>query len=183
MKVPILENDRAKLIPLTMENYSLVADIASENNLIQYSPSNISTPEALKDYVKTAINLKEQGKAMPFLIHDNHARAYAGCTRFGHIDWKNKVAHIGWTWIGKSFQGTGLNRHVKNLMIDYLFNDLEFDKLEFRIDERNLRSRRAVEKLGAHLEGILRSNTIMQDGFRRNSCCYGILKSEWSLNS
>jgi len=180
MKTHVLENDRAKLIPLTMQNYTLISHIATEENLIQYSPSDISTPKALKDYVKTAVALQEEGKAMPFLIYDKHSGAYAGCTRFGHIDWQNKVAHIGWTWLGNAFQGTGLNRQVKNLMIHYLFDDLRFEKLEFRIDERNLRSRRAVEKLGAHLEGILRSNTIMQDGFRRNSCCYGILKSEWA---
>jgi len=179
MKSPVLENERAKLIPLTIENYTLVSHIANEKGLIKYSPSNISTPETLRKYVKTALQLKAEDKALPFLIYDKKVEAYAGCTRFGLINWYNKVAHIGWTWIGKEFQGTGLNAKVKDLMITYLFDNLEFEKLEFRIDERNYRSRRAVEKLGAQLEGVLRKDTLMQDGFRRSTCCYGILKSEW----
>lgn len=180
MKTPILENERTKLIPLTLKNYKRISHIASENKLIHYSPSNISTSEAFKNYVDTALALKKEQKAMPFIIYDKKTEAYAGCTRFGHIDWHNKVLHIGWTWIGRNFQGTGLNKYIKQLMLNYAFNELDFEKVEFRVDERNLQSRKAVEKLGAKLEGILRSNTIMLDGFRRNTCCYGILKSEWS---
>ncbi len=179
MKTPTLENNRAKLIPLTIENYELIAHIAAENKLIQYSPSNISTPKTFKAYVEAALKAKYDKKAMPFLIYDKQTETYVGCTRFGLIDWHNKVAHIGWTWIGQQYQGTGLNKQMKFLMIQYLFETLEFEKLEFRIDERNQQSRRAVEKLGATFEGILRSDTLMLDGFRRSTCCYGILKSEW----
>lgn len=65
------------------------------------------------------------------------------------------------------------------MMLKYAFEELQFEKVEFRIDERNIRSRKAVEKLGATLEGILRKDTVMKDGFRRSTCCYGILKEEW----
>jgi RimJ/RimL family protein N-acetyltransferase len=87
--------------------------------------------------------------------------------------------HIGWTWIGKEFQGSGLNKQMKFLMLQYTFETLKFDKVEFRIDERNIKSRKAVEKLGATLEGILRKDTLMLDGFKRSTCCYGILSEEW----
>lgn len=176
---PTLENDRVKLIPLTIDNYTLIAHIAAEDKLIQYSPSDIATPESFKDYVRTALKARDAKQAIPFLVYDKQEEAYAGCTRFGLIDWYHKVAHIGWTWIGRKFQGTGLNQEMKSLMMHYLFETMEFEKLEFRIDERNLRSRRAVEKLGAILEGILRNDTLMLDGFRRSTCCYGISKSEW----
>ena len=89
------------------------------------------------------------------------------------------MLHIGWTWIGKQFQGTGLNINMKYLMLQYAFETLQFDKVEFRIDDRNTKSRKAVEKLGATLEGILRKDTLMIDGYKRNTCCYGILKEEW----
>ena len=69
---------------------------------------------------------------------------------------------------------------MKFLMLKYAFETLKFQKVEFRIDERNMKSRKAVEKLGATLEGILRKDTLMKDGYRRNTCCYGILKEEWS---
>ena len=96
-----------------------------------------------------------------------------------NIDRKNRVLEIGSTWIGRSYQGTGLNDQMKELMIAYAFEDMNMEKIEFRIDERNTRSRKAVEKLGAVLEGILRENVYLLDGYKRNTCCYGILRKEW----
>ena len=116
---------------------------------------------------------------IPFIVFDKAAKAYAGSTRFGLINWHHKVLHIGWTWLGEKFQGTGLNTNMKFLMLNYAFETLKFEKVEFRIDERNTKSRKAVEKLGAQLEGLLRKDTLMKDGLRRNTCCYGILKEDW----
>ena len=179
MTIPTLENERVKLSPLTLENHHHVAAIAQEKDLIYYSPSVISTPEKLIDYVKVALEGFQNKTAMPFIIYDKEKQHYAGSTRFGLINWKNRVLHIGWTWIGHDFQGSGLNKHMKFLMFQYVFEILEFEKIEFRIDDRNQKSRKAVEKLGASLEGILRKDTLMKDGFRRSSCCYGILREEW----
>ena len=179
MTHPILENNRVKLSLLTLDNYVNLLDIAQEKDLIYYSPSNISTPAHLRNYVQVAIDGYNAGTILPFIIFDKKYKAYAGSTRFGLIDNTNKVLHIGWTWIGHHFQGTGLNVNMKFLMLQYAFETLEFEKVEFRIDERNKKSRRAVEKLGATLEGILRKDKLMKDGFRRSTCCYGILKEEW----
>ena len=180
MDIPTLENYRVRLSPLSLSNYEHLETIAFEKDLIYYSPSDISTPVALRHYIENAISEYESGTSLPFIIYDKLKKAYAGCTRFGGIDTKNKVLHIGWTWIGKTFQATGLNQHMKLLMLDYAFETLGFEKVEFRIDERNQKSRKAVEKLGATLEGILRKDLIMKDGFRRSTCCYGILKEEWA---
>jgi len=179
MIAPTLENERVKLSLLDLSNYENLIEIASQDNLIQYSPSDISTPEKLKAYVQVAVDGYYHKTIIPFIIFDKQTQTYAGSTRFGLINWKNKVLHIGWTWIGKQFQGTGLNTHMKFLMLQYAFETLEFDKVEFRIDERNKASRKAVEKLNAKLEGILRKDTLMRDGFKRSTCCYGILKEEW----
>lgn len=179
MKAPTLENNRVKLNLLDLSNYEHILDVAQQEKLIQYSPSDISTAEKLKVYVQTAVDGYYHKTIIPFLIYDKQKQAYAGSTRFGLINWKNKVLHIGWTWIGKQFQGTGLNANMKLLMLQYAFETLEFDKVEFRIDERNMASRKAVEKLGATLEGILRNDTLMLDGFKRSTCCYGILTTEW----
>jgi RimJ/RimL family protein N-acetyltransferase len=180
MKAPTLENDRVKLSLLDLSNYERLIDVASESKLVQYSPSKIDTPEDLKAYVQTAVDGYYHKTIIPFIIYDKQKKAYAGSTRFGLINWHNKVLHIGWTWIGKEFQGTGLNKNMKFLMLQYAFEEFNFDKVEFRIDERNVRSRKAVEKIGATLEGILRNDTLMLDGFKRSTCCYGILKEEWS---
>ena len=183
MNIPSLENNRVKLTLLDLSNYKHLEEIAQEKDLIIYSPSDISTPEKLKAYVQVAVDGYYHKVTIPFIIYDKEKQAYAGSTRFGIINWKNKVLHIGWTWIGHKFQGTGLNANMKFLMLQYAFETLEFEKVEFRIDERNHKSRRAVEKLGATLEGILRKDTVMKDGFRRSTCCYGIIMSEWdSIN-
>jgi len=179
MLSPTLDNTRVKLSLLDLSNYENLIEVANQDNLIQYSPNDISTSEKLKAYVQTAVDGYYHKTIIPFIIYDKKTQAYAGSTRFGLINWHNKVLHIGWTWIGKQFQGTGLNTNMKFLMLQYAFETLEFDKVEFRIDERNMPSRKAVEKLNAKLEGILRKDTVMLDGFKRSTCCYGILKEEW----
>jgi RimJ/RimL family protein N-acetyltransferase len=181
MNAPTLENQRVKLSLLDLSNYEYLIDIASQKNLVQYSPSKIDTPEDLKDYVQTAVNGYYHKTAIPFIVYDKQLKAYSGCTRFMNIDRKNKVLEIGATWIGREFQGTDLNKNVKFLMLQYAFKTLGFEKVEFRIDERNTASRKAVEKLGVTLEGILRKNVYLLNGFKRNTCCYGILKEEWEF--
>ena len=179
MNIPTLENTRVKLTLLDLSNCEHLEQIAQEKDLIFYSPSDISTPEKLRDYVQVAVDGYYHKTTIPFIIYDKEKHDYSGSTRFGLINWQNKVLHIGWTWIGQDFQGTGLNANMKFLMLQYAFETLEFEKIEFRIDERNKKSRRAVEKLNVTLEGILRKDTLMNDAFRRSTCCYGILKEEW----
>ena len=179
MKAPTLENNRVKLTLLDLSNYEHLIAIGKQDKLVQYSPTDIKTAESLKNYVQNAVDGYYHKTAIPFIIFDKETCAYAGSSRYMNIDWKNSVAEIGSTWIGKQFQGTGLNKNMKFLMLQYAFEDLKFDKVEFRVDERNQASRKAVEKLGATQEGILRKNVLMLDGFKRNTCCYGILKEEW----
>lgn len=179
---PILENDFVKLSPLTMDNFHELIRVASQEKLVQYSPSDIETPESLKTYVEIALNQKHNGTSIPFIIFDNRKQQYAGSTRYMNIHTKNKTLEIGSTWIGKEFQGTGLNGQMKFLMLTYAFMEMDFEKVEFRIDERNIVSRKAVEKLGCTLEGILRKNVYLLDGFKRNTCCYGLLREEWKAN-
>ncbi|TVZ13876.1 GNAT family N-acetyltransferase [Maribacter sp. MAR_2009_72] len=177
---PVLQDDRVMLSPLTSTNYKELIDIALQDKLVQYSPSEINTPNSLRNYVEIALQQAKAGTSIPYIIYDKKFNKYAGSTRFMNINLKNKVLHIGSTWIGKEFHGTGLNSHMKELMLTYAFNTLGFEKVEFRVDERNIASRKAIEKLGCTLEGILRKNVYLLDGFKRNTCCYGLLKNEWA---
>lgn len=179
---PTLENERVILSPLTIDNYEKLISIASQDKLVQYSPSDIATPASLKNYVEIALKQQKAGTSIPFIIYDRKHNAFAGCTRFMHINTKNKILHIGSTWIGREFQGTGLNTQMKKLMLDYAFTNMNFEKVEFRVDERNIASRKAVEKLGCTLEGILRKDVYLLNGFKRNTCCYGLLREEWQSN-
>ncbi len=178
-----LENYYVKLEPLTMENYQHLIPIASQEKLVQYSPSEIETPESLKYYVEIALKEQHLNQSIPFIIYDKKTETFAGCTRFMNINWQHKVLEIGSTWLGLEFHGSGLNRQMKDLMLNYAFDEMGFEKIEFRIDERNIRSRKAVEKLGGILEGILRENVYLLDGFKRNTCCYGLLKEEWKISN
>ena len=179
----ILENERVKLSPLNLQNFESLIPVASQENLVQYSPSDIATPSSLKNYVEIALQQVKAGTSIPFIIYDKQNKAFAGCTRYMNMNHRNKVLHIGSTWIGREFQGTGLNTQMKNLMLDYAFTTLDFEKIEFRVDERNIASRKAVEKLGCTLEGILRKDVYLLNGFKRNTCCYGLLRDEWLKNS
>jgi len=181
MNIAILENESVRLEPLTLENYHNLYEVAGEKDLVQFSPSYIETPKELKNYVETAIEDLKNKTAIPFIIFDKRVKKYAGCTRYMNINYTNKVLEIGSTWIGKDFQGTGLNPSMKRLMLDHAFDVMGYEKVEFRIDERNIRSRKAVEKLGGIPEGILRKNVYLKNGYKRNTCCYGILKEEWKL--
>ncbi|MEZ2414096.1 GNAT family N-acetyltransferase [Muriicola sp. E247] len=174
-----LEDSRVKLIPLSLSHCEQLLHIAMEPGLTRYSPSEIDSETALRAYITDALDQRDKNLAIPFLVYDKNTGTPAGCTRYMHIDWKNKVLHIGATWLGREYQGSGLNTHMKQLMIDYAFQTLQFEKVEFRIDERNVRSRKAVEKLGAVLEGILRKNVYLTDGFKRNTCCYGLFPESW----
>lgn len=175
----VLENDFVKLSPLTLNNYTALIDVASQEKLVQYSPSDIETLEAFKKYVEKALKHQEAKSAIPFIIYDKSKKKYAGSTRYMNIDWTNKVLEIGSTWIGIEFHGRGLNSQMKHLMLDHAFNSMKFEKVEFKVDERNIKSRKAVEKLGAILEGVLRKNVYLLDGYKRNTCVYGILKQDW----
>ena len=176
---PTLENAFVRLSPITMDNFQELIPVASQEKLVQYSPSDIATPESLKNYVEIAFDQKNKKTIIPFIIFDRRKQQYTGCTRYMNIDAKNKTLEIGSTWLGREFQGTGLNAQMKLLMLNYAFDEMGFEKVEFRIDERNTASRKAVEKLGCKLEGILRENVYLLDGFKRNTCCYGLLKEEW----
>jgi len=175
----ILENERVKLTALKTSDWEVLWPIAQQIDLHAYGSNDISSTDKLKAYIHTALDEAALGTAIPFIIYDKATNKAVGCTRFGLIDAKNKLLHIGWTWISQEVHGTGFNHEMKYLMLNHAFETLQFEKVEFRIDERNIASRKAVEKLGASLEGILRKNMVVKDGFRRSSCCYGILREEW----
>ncbi|WP_091426769.1 GNAT family N-acetyltransferase [Formosa sp. Hel1_31_208] len=179
MQVSTLENERVKLSLLDLSNYKELISIAQEEKLIKYSPSKIDTEADLRAYVQLALDGYYHKAIIPYIVYDKTYASYAGSTRYGLINWNHKTLHIGWTWIGHRFQGIGLNAQIKFLMLQYAFETLHFEKVEFRIDVRNIKSRKAIEKIGATLEGILRKDTLMKDGYRRNTCCYSILKEEW----
>ena len=177
----ILENKIARLQPLRLEDSKNLLKVATEDkNLIRYSPAQIYKEEFLSEYVSKSIQERKAGTRYSFCIFDKARNAYAGSTSFLNISNADRRLEIGGTWIGKSFQRTGLNRNCKFLLLGFAFDQLGAERVEFKTDERNHASRTAIEKIGGQLEGVLRSHTVLPDGFRRNTVYYSILKDEWN---
>lgn len=176
----MLENERTLLTPLTLADAPKLYPIALvQKDLLRYSPSEVHSQALLEKYISTALQAKAANVRYPFLIFDKQQQQYAGTTSFGNIADAHRRLEIGWTWIGKEFQRTGLNRANKFLMLQYAFETLGYERVELKTDGRNKQSRTAMEKIGAQFEGILRSHTVMSDGYRRDTYYYGILRSEW----
>jgi len=131
------------------------------------------------EYLEIAQENMLSGSRYAFAIYDKRIDAYAGSTSFGNISLKNSRVEIGWTWIGKAFQRTGLNRNCKYLLLSYAFEKLQCKRVELKTDSRNKQSWNAIEAIGAQHEGVLRSHTLMNDGYRRDTAYFSILDSEW----
>ena len=112
-------------------------------------------------------------------MFDKLTNTFAGSSRFYDIQLANKCLQLGFTWYGKQFQGTGLNKHCKYLLLNFAFEIMDVERVEFRADYDNKRSISAMKRIGCVEEGILRSNGVRNDGKRRDSMVLIILKWKW----
>lgn len=176
----ILENDKVLLRPLIFMDVENLLPIATgDKTLLQYSPRQIYSEVLLTENIEIMLSEKSRRNRYPFIIFDKTQQKWAGSTSFLNISETDSRLEIGSTWVGKEFQRTGLNRNCKLLLLSYCFEELGTMCVEFKTDERNTASRKAIEGIGAKFEGILRSHTLMSDGYRRNTVFYSILKEEW----
>lgn len=177
----VLENERIRLRPLIKDDYNNLRPIAHRNpDLLQFSPQQVNTENQLERYIGKALQQQSEGSRYPFISFDKKAQEYSGSTSYLNISNANARLEIGATWIGRGFQGTGLNKQQKLLMLTYAFETLSMQRVELKTDARNLQSQRAMEKIGAIREGSLRSHTIMEDGYRRDTVYFSILIDEWA---
>jgi RimJ/RimL family protein N-acetyltransferase len=178
----VLENDRALIRPLLEEDINYLLPFSeNEPELWRYSLVPVTDKESLISYISIALHEKEEKTAYPFIIYDKKKKAYAGSTRFYDIQLEHKTTLLGYTWYGKAFQGTGLNKKCKLLLLEFAFEEMGLERVEFRADNLNIRSIAALKSIGCKEEGVLRSNCISPDG-RRDSIVLSILKDEWLGN-
>lgn len=176
----ILEDSKVILRPLVANDIDTLKVIAFEDKmLLQYSPNLIYNADLLEKYIKDALDSKAMQSRYPFVIIDKYSNTVVGSTSFCNVSNYDKRLEIGYTWLGNAYQKTGINKHCKYLMLDYCFNVLNFERVEFKTDERNEKSRNALLGIGAKEEGILKSHTLMHDGYRRNTVYYAILRHEF----
>jgi len=176
-----LENETVLLRRLKADDYQYLEKfVLFEPEIWQFSLVSLTNIKELKQYIDTALKLYAQGTEYPFIVFDKQSEQYAGCTRFYDIQTTNKTLQLGYTWYGKDFQGTGLNKNCKFLLLQFAFEELQMERIEFRADNRNKKSIAALKSIGCTQEGILRSHLLLPTGERRDSIVLSILKKEWS---
>lgn len=176
----VLENDRVLLRPLLVEDLDVLLPFSlQEPEIWTYSLLTPAGKENMDQYIRAAISDREKGVSYPFIVYDKLHHAYAGCTRYYDLQLEYKTLQLGYTWYGGSFQGTGLNKHCKYLLLEYAFETLGVERVEFRADNNNKRSVAAMGSIGCQTEGILRNHMPAPNGGRRDTIILSILKTEW----
>lgn len=176
----ILEDGSVRLSPLQLTDIEYLKHFPiNEPTTWQFSLVSVVGEKGMMDYIQTAVNERIAGTSFPFIVFDKRTNSYAGSTRFYDIQWPNKTLQLGYTWYGEAFRDTKLNKHCKFLLLQYAFEKLEMERVEFRADADNKRSIAAMQSIGCTVEGVLRSHSAIQAGGRRNSIILSILKNEW----
>lgn len=175
----ILENERVILKPLHKDDFEALNTIAYHPAIWEVGMNNLKEPAHLKEYIQSAISERNNKLSYPFLIVDKKQNRMAGSTRFGSISFANKRLEIGWTWIHPDFQGTGVNKASKFLLLQFAFETLQFKRVEIKTDAINQQSRKAILKIGAKEEGIFRKHQITSEGRVRDTVYYSIIDDEW----
>lgn len=177
----ILENEYAKLIPLKVSDFENLLEFSvNEPEIWQYSMVKADNPENLKKYISLALDEREKFNEYPFIIFDKTKQKFVGATRFCDIHINTNRLQMGYTWFGKNFQGTGINKHCKFLMLQFAFEEMGMERVEFRAYTENIRSINALKSIGCTIEGVIRSNAICPIGKRRDTMVLSILKQEWT---
>ena len=175
-----LEDERVLLRPLRLSDFiHLIGFSVEEPDLWNFSILSAAGAENLKKYLELADLGRSQQKEYPFIVFDKKYKEYAGSTRLYDIQPAYKTLQLGYTWYGRKYQGTGLNKHCKYLLLEFAFERWDMERVEFRADNDNSRSIAAMKSIGCKVDGILRSNVPKVTGGRRDSIVLSILKNEW----
>ncbi len=174
-----LADGKVILEPLTSEHVQKMRALGSDQDVWRWYTEDLSNPDDLERWMTNRLSESGNGDKMSYAVILRETEKVIGASSYGHINWAEKCIEIGWTWLDKEYIGSGINRHMKFLMLHHAFETMEIERLELRTDEENIRSRKAMEKIGAKLDGTLRSHRGTQGGRRRNTVIYSIIRPEW----
>lgn len=176
-----LEDDFVLLRSLQETDVDNLVEISiNEPETWKYSLVGADGKENLIQYIQSAIKNRNEKKEFPFIVFDKKSQKYAGSTRFYDIQLDYKTVQLGYTWYGSAFRGTGLNKHCKFLLLQFAFETLGMERVEFRADNNNERSIAAMKSIGCKVEGVLRSHMPTANSeIRRDSIVLSILRNEW----
>ena len=175
----VLENSRVRLRPLETADFEELKAVAFEPDIWQFTITRADDVLSLAAYIADAEQARHAGQRYPFVIIDRTSGRLAGSTSYYNLDADNDKLSIGYTWLGTAFQRTGLNRAAKHLLLGYAFDQLGCERVELETDSRNHQSQNAMRRMGATEEGTLRSHRVLQNGYRRDTVIFSILRPEW----
>ena len=174
-----LTGETVKLVPMDVKDVSDLWDAAQPEVIWEFTASKMKSLEATRKMVENAISDREKGISYPFVIKELHTDRIIGSTRFLDVSPSHKSLEIGWTWYHPSVWRTRVNTECKFLLLKYAFEFWEFNRVQLKTDLRNVRSQKAIERIGGVKEGILRKDRVIEDGYIRDTVFYSILKDEW----
>ena len=178
----ILENDVVRLQPLQVTDYEKLVEFSiNEPELWSFNANGPDNPENLKKYIDKALSQKNKQLEYPFVVFDKTKNKIAGSTRFYNINLDAKHLEIGFTWYGKEFQGTSLNKNCKFLLLEFAFEKMQLERVGFRANNLNIRSINAMKSIGCIQEGIMRNFSTDAKGERIDAIVLSIIKNEWFL--
>lgn len=180
IKPVTLKGEYATLEPLSTEHIDELGEASKDGELWKLWFTGVPSPETAESHVKEALEMFDNRTAMPFIIRENKQRKIIGSTRFCHIDEQNQRAEIGYTWYAKSYQRSPINTECKLMLLTHAFEQLDAIAVEFRTHWHNQASRRAIERLGAKQDGVLRNHQKLADGSYRDTVIFSIINHEWS---
>lgn len=176
----ILENSKLILRPLVEEDYDQLLQFSlDEPEIWKFNAFGADSPENLKKYISTTLSNKYKETEYPFVVYDKQLGKLIGSTRFYAINSINKTLELGYTWYGKNYQGTHVNKNCKYLLLEFAFENLGFERIGFKANNANKKSISAMKSIGCTEEGILRNFSLDSEGQRIDVIVLSILKDEW----
>ena len=173
-----LRGEHASLVPLALDHAAALADAARDGELWKLWYTSVPHAERMTQEIERRLGLQQAGSMLPFTVLDA-AGVPAGMTTYMNIDAVNRRVEIGSTWYARRVQRSALNTECKRMLLAHAFETLECIAVEFRTHRLNTQSRRAIERLGAQLDGILRAHARAADGTLRDTAVYSITAAEW----
>lgn len=175
----VLQGAHVRLVPMTMEHVPALWEAGSDPDLWRFTLTQIHSEDDMRRYVETALRLREQGTALPFVTTEAATGRVIGSTRLGNVDVWNRRVEIGWTWIAAPWQRSPINTEAKFLMLRHAFETLGCIRVELKTSALNEKPRRAIARIGGREEGILRKHAVSEDGRIRDTVYFGIVDDEW----
>lgn len=179
VEVPVLEGQHVRLEPLDVRHLDGLCAVGLDPELWHWEAIRKRSREDMQVYVRKALDERQRGVSLPFATVFLETGQVIGSTRYLNMDLANRRVEIGATWIGRPWQRTAVNTEAKYLMLRHAFEVLRCFRVELKTDVLNERSRRAILRLGAKEEGILRRHVVTDTGRVRDTVYYSILDSEW----